>query len=160
MGVIGSGKTTVSEALAHRLGVPFCEGDALHPVTNIAKMRAGIPLDDEDRAPWLARVNAWLRGHPAGGVASCSALTRRHRDRLRNGLPVPLRLVVLEPPREELERRLKHRAGHFAPVGLLDSQLATLEPPGQDELCFRPGGGLSPTCIVDAAAAWLGHALH
>ena len=158
MGVTGSGKTTVGMALAHRLAVPFCEGDALHPAANVARMHAGVPLEDEDRAPWLARVNAWLCNHNAGGVASCSALKRPYRDRLREGLQVPLRLILLEPPRQELQRRLEHRAGHFMPVGLLDSQLTTLEPPDADELALHLTGCSSPQKLVEEGLNWLAQA--
>src|SRR4029453_7137538 len=84
MGVSGCGKTTVGAALAHRLRVPFEDADDLHPPANVAKMSAGIPLDDTDRLPWLRTVGAWLRAHSAGGgVTSCSALRRSYRDILR-----------------------------------------------------------------------------
>ena len=101
--------------------MPFCEGDALHPVANVAKMHAGAPLDDADRAPWLDRVNAWLREQRAGGVARCSALRRRYRDRLRVGLAEPLAPVLLDPPPQELDRRLSARPHHFMPAALLAS---------------------------------------
>ena len=156
MGVSGSGKSTVGAALAARLGVPFCEGDSLHPVANVAKMRAGAPLDDADRAPWLDRVNAWLRGLQAGGVVGCSALRRRHRDRLRDGVAGRLAFVFLDPPAWELERRLSVRRGHFMPAGLLASQLETLEPPGPEELSLRPDDALPVADIVEEATAWLG----
>ena len=155
MGVSGSGKSTVGAALALRLAVPFCEGDALHPAANVAKMVAGAPLDDADRAPWLERVNAWLRTCASGGVVSCSALRRRHRDRLREGLEDPLRFVFLDPPRRELEQRLSRRRAHFMPAALLASQLETLEPPGPDELSLRIEVCGPPERIVDEAAAWI-----
>lgn len=158
MGVTGSGKSTVGAALAARLGVPFCEGDALHPIANMAKMHAGRPLDDADREPWLDRVAAWLRVQRAGGVVSCSALRRRYRDRLRDGVSEPLAFVLLDPPLQELERRLMARPDHFMPASLLASQLGALQRPGPDEFCFRADGRLSSALIVEAAAAWLAQA--
>ncbi len=133
MGVAGSGKSLVAARLADRLAVPFCEGDDLHPAANIARMHAGIPLDDAARAPWLARVAAWIGEHPAGGVVTCSALRRGYRDRLRQDQAVVPSFVLLDPSRAVLARRLAARHGHFMPASLLDSQLATLEPPGPDE---------------------------
>jgi gluconokinase len=129
MGVSGSGKTTVGEALAEALGVPFADGDALHPAANVAKMAAGIPLDDADRAPWLDTIGALLS---AGSIViACSALKRTYRDRLRAAAP-DLELVFLEVDRATLLDRMTHRT-HFMPPSLLDSQLATLEPPTADE---------------------------
>jgi len=130
MGVSGSGKTTVGAALADALGLPFVDGDALHPEANVAKMAAGIPLDDADRAPWLDAVGAVLAAGPV--VVACSALKRVYRDRLRDAAP-GLQLVFLDGRRELLATRMAARPGHFMPTTLLDSQLATLEPPGPDE---------------------------
>lgn len=129
MGVSGSGKTTVGEALAVALGVPFADGDALHPEANVAKMAAGIPLDDADRAPWLVAIGAVLAAGPV--VVACSALKRAYRDRLRVAAP-ELELVYLEVDRATLLDRMAHRT-HFMPPSLLDSQLATLEPPTAEE---------------------------
>ena len=135
MGVSGSGKTTVGEALARRLGWLFQEGDALHPPENIAKMKAGLPLDDEDRAPWLAaiaaRIDEWRRLGEAG-VITCSALKRRYRDVIV-GNRADVRLIYLEGSRELIGERLASRRGHFMPATLLDSQFAALEPPGPEE---------------------------
>jgi carbohydrate kinase (thermoresistant glucokinase family) len=130
MGVSGSGKTTVGAALADALGLRFVDGDALHPVANVAKMAAGIPLDDDDRAPWLDAIGAVLAGGPV--VVACSALKRAYRDRLRAAAP-RLELVFLDGDRELLASRMVARPGHFMPASLLDSQLATLEPPTADE---------------------------
>lgn len=133
MGVSGSGKSTVGVALARRLGVAFADADDLHPRANIAKMTAGVPLDDADRWPWLDLVGGWLAEHDReGGVVSCSALRRSYRDRLRRHAPRS-RFVHLDGPREVIARRQADRAGHFMPASLLDSQLATLEPLGPDE---------------------------
>ncbi len=133
MGVSGSGKTTVGAALAQRLRVPYADADDFHPPENVAKMSAGIPLDDTDRAPWLETIGAWLADHAAsGGVTSCSALRRRYRDVLRAGAPDQL-FVHLDGTREVIARRVAGRPGHFMPVTLLDSQFATLEPLDDDE---------------------------
>jgi gluconokinase len=128
MGVSGSGKTTVGRLVAARLGWTFLDADDLHPPTNVAKMEAGLPLDDEDRAPWLAAVRETIDRWRATGtdaVLACSALARRHREVLGDGL----RFVLLEGSRELLQRRLEERTGHFMPATLLASQLAALEVP-------------------------------
>ena len=130
-GVSGTGKSTLGAALAARLGVPFVDGDDLHSDAAKAKMHAGHPLTDADRAPWLDRVAAVLAG-PAGAVVACSALKRAYRDRLRAAAPDVVTLM-LEAPRAVLEARLRARRGHFMPASLLDSQLATLDPPQPDE---------------------------
>ena len=133
MGVSGSGKSTVGLLLAQRLGVPYAEADEFHPPANIAKMSAGHPLDDADRAPWLDAIGAWIKereGH--GGVVSCSALNRRYRDRLRASAP-DLFFVHLEGPPELISSRLAARMEHFMPPDLLRSQFDALEPLGDDE---------------------------
>ncbi len=135
MGVAGAGKTTVGERLAERLGWAFLEGDRLHPPENVAKMASGHPLTDADRGPWLAAIaraiDGWLaRG--AHGVVTCSALKRDYRRRIigeRRGV----RLVFLNGSRELIATRMTARRGHFMPPSLVDSQFATLEPPGPDE---------------------------
>ena len=133
MGVSGSGKTTVGAALAQRLGVPFADADDFHPEGNIAKMSAGIPLDDGDRRPWLGAMAQWLAEHePAGGVASCSALKRSYRDVLRGAAPTTV-FIHLHGDRDVLAERVAARAAHFMPAALIDSQFATLEPLGPDE---------------------------
>lgn len=133
MGVAGSGKSTVGQLLAERLGWDFGEGDELHPPANVAKMAAGQRLTDVDRAPWLARVRTWIDEQVAAGrpgVITCSALTRSYRDVLREPHVV---FVHLAGARDLLTARLAARRGHFMPLALLDSQLADLEPPGPDE---------------------------
>jgi carbohydrate kinase (thermoresistant glucokinase family) len=135
MGVSGSGKTTVGSILAQRLGWPFLDADTLHPPANIAKMAAGVPLNDEDRWPWLRAVAGWIgqtRADGSPGIVGCSALKRAYRDVLRTGDP-DLRVVYLRGGRELLAKRMARREGHFYPPGLLDSQLADLEEPGPDE---------------------------
>lgn len=130
MGPMACGKTTLARKLADALALPFIEGDDLHALESVAKMRAGVALSDEDRWPWLARVGAGLK---EGGVAACSALGRRHRDALRAGAGREVLFVFLDVPRAELARRLAARRGHFASPDLLESQLATLERPQADE---------------------------
>jgi len=134
-GVAGSGKTTVGALIAGRLRWRFADADTFHPEANVAKMRAGIPLTDADREPWLHAITAWMDERIAAGqsaVITCSALKRAYRDRLLEGRPAAT-LVFLMVRREVLEQRLLARPDHFFPENLLDSQLATLEPPGPDE---------------------------
>lgn len=155
MGVSGCGKSTIGHALADRLGCEFCEGDDLHPVANVEAMAAGHPLDDAMRAPWLAAVAAWIdRTLDAGdtGVVSCSALKRRYRDVLRR--PQVL-FAHLDAPKQVFADRLTHRAGHFMPPALLDSQLADLERPGSDERALRVDAALPVEQQVDAIVAEL-----
>jgi gluconokinase len=133
MGVSGCGKSSMGEALAARLGLPYIEGDALHPAENVAKMSEGTPLTDEDRWPWLAHVGQSVSAPERGAIASCSSLKRVYRDLLRSEAGDGLIFVYLHGSRELLLSRMQHRPGHFMPASLLDSQLATLEPPGADE---------------------------
>lgn len=151
MGVSGTGKTTVGRALAETLDLPFVEGDDLHPAANQAKMAAGIPLDDADRAPWLDLVAAELR-RPV--VVTCSALKRAYRDRLRLDAP-DLALVYLHGAPELLAERMGGRTGHFMPTSLLGSQLATLEPPTPDEHPIETDVAPSPGEIVASVVARL-----
>jgi gluconokinase len=135
MGVSGSGKTTIGAAVASTLGWPFVDGDALHPAANVAKMAAGHPLTDADRVPWLAAIRAQMdvwRAEGGSGVIACSALRRAYRDALRAGHD-DIRVLFLDVDAAELRARLGHRQGHFMPASLLESQLATLEPPSADE---------------------------
>jgi gluconokinase len=135
MGVSGAGKSTVGAALAQRLSLPFQEGDDLHPAANVAKMKSGLPLNDADRAPWLAAVGAWIdarTGEGAGGVITCSALKRAYRDTLRLGRP-RLKFVYLRGSRALIAARVEGRIHGFMPASLLDSQFADLEPPTPDE---------------------------
>ena len=133
MGVCGSGKTVCGEALAGALGVPFADADTFHPEANVQKMAAGHPLTDEDRAPWLAAIGAWLHDHgESGAVVTCSALRRSYRDQLRAKAPgVPF--LHLAGPAEVVTARVAARDDHFMPASLVASQHATLEPLGADE---------------------------
>ena len=133
MGVAGTGKTTIGPLLAARLGVPYAEGDDFHPRANIAKMSAGVPLEDTDRWPWLDAIGSWAHGRAGlGGVVACSALKRSYRDRLRAAAP-GIVFVHLAGDRALIEDRMAHRQGHFMPTALLDSQFATLQPLQPDE---------------------------
>nr|WP_258068609.1 gluconokinase [Arthrobacter sp. N199823] len=132
MGVSGCGKTTIGPLVAHELGLPFTDGDSLHPVSNIAKMAAGTPLNDDDRAPWLEIVGQELAASANGLVVACSALKRSYRDTIRAKAPDAV-FLHLDGSREVLGSRLEGRSGHFMPTALLDSQLATLEPLEADE---------------------------
>ena len=134
-GVSGSGKTTVGALLAGNLHWRFADGDDFHPPSNIEKMRAGVPLTDADRWPWLRAIAAWMDeriAHGESAVIPCSALKRSYRDILLNGRP-EARLVFLAVDREMLAKRLAARHGHFFPAQLLNSQLDTLQPPQPDE---------------------------
>lgn len=135
MGVSGCGKSTVGAQLGAALGLEFLEGDTLHPVANVARMAAGVALSDADRAGWLQTLaerisEARLAG--TGLVLSCSALKRAYRDILRQGAP-DLHFLYLHGDYQLLAARMAARTGHYMPLSLLDSQLATLEVPGAEE---------------------------
>jgi carbohydrate kinase (thermoresistant glucokinase family) len=135
MGVSGSGKSTVAALLAAALGCQFQEGDDLHPPENVAKMRAGTPLTDADRMPWLHKIAEEIDGWRARGecgVLTCSALKRSYRD-IIIGDRRDVVLVYLKGSRDRIHQRMVARHGHFMPVALLDSQFATLEEPTRDE---------------------------
>ncbi|HEY0586494.1 MAG TPA: gluconokinase [Pseudoduganella sp.] len=139
MGVSGAGKSEIGARLAAALGVPFLEGDGCHPAENVAKMSAGIPLNDDDRAGWLQTLRNEIsaaRERGEGLVLSCSSLKRRYRDLLRSGDP-ELRFAHLHGGREILEQRMRTRPGHYMPASLLDSQLRDLEPLQSDETGVR-----------------------
>ena len=131
MGVSGCGKSSVGEEIARLTSAQFVDGDDLHPEANKAKMGAGIPLDDNDRWPWLDRVGEVLAG-PEDAIVACSALKRVYRDRIRAAAPGTV-FVHLDGSRELLWERISARQNHFMPASLLDSQLAILEPLGSDE---------------------------
>jgi gluconokinase len=157
MGVSGAGKTEVGRRLAAALGSTFRDADDFHPAANVAKMRSGVPLTDEDRRPWLDALAVALREAVDGGgdvVLACSALARRYRDRL--GLPHPLiRLVHLDDPSGVVKKRVEQRAGHFMPATLLDSQLALLEKPAPDERPIVVDVAADPDAIVRSILARL-----
>ena len=150
MGVSGSGKSTIAERLAKALGWPVAEGDALHPQANIEKMKHGIPLNDDDRGPWLQAIaQAIDKWRAAGGVGiiTCSALKRAYRDRLVLQRP-DVWFVYLKGSKELIRERLSKRTGHFMPADLLDSQFAALEEPAADERAVIADVSQSPDVIV------------
>ena len=133
MGVTGAGKSTVGIALAERMGVPFADADDFHSPENVAKMRAGTPLDDKDRGPWLRAIGEWLTGHEStGAVVTCSALKRAYRDALREAAP-DITFLHLDGDMETVRQRVSHRPGHFMPESLVQSQFDALEPLQEDE---------------------------
>lgn len=151
MGVSGSGKSTVGEALAKRLGWRFEDGDGFHPPANVAKMRAGHPLTDEDRRPWLLAIAAEIARVAAAGdhvVIACSALKRAYREMLLQGRR-DARIVFLDGSEELIAARLRKRTGHFMPPGLLASQFDTLEVPAADEHVITVSIDADVETIVD-----------
>ncbi|MFF4426185.1 gluconokinase [Streptomyces sp. NPDC001549] len=156
MGVAGTGKTTVGQLLAEALGIPYAEGDAFHPAANVAKMSAGIPLDDADRWPWLDAIGEWIRNRAGlrSGVIAASCLKRVYRDRLRAAAPGAV-FVHLSGERPLIEKRMAERKGHFMPTTLLDSQFAALEPLQDDELGVVVDVSGSPEDITERALAAL-----
>jgi len=156
MGVSGSGKTTVGELLAQRLRVDYGEADDFHPSANKQKMSAGVPLDDDDRRPWLLAVGDWLAEHgDRGAVATCSALKAAYRDLLRQEAPRTVFLHLTASP-EVLAERMARRQGHFMPVSLLDSQLDTLEDLRPDEPGLAVEATEPPGVVVDRFLSWWG----
>ncbi|MEY1555536.1 gluconokinase [Yoonia sp. R2331] len=132
MGVSGCGKSTVGQSIAARMGLRFVDGDDLHPAANIAKMSQGIPLEDTDRAPWLADVGKALAGE-GGVIVGCSALKVAYRDTIRQFAAHDVHFLHLAAPKAVLAARVNAREGHFMPPALLESQYAALEPLGRDE---------------------------
>jgi gluconokinase len=134
-GVAGSGKTTVGQLVARRLGWMFADGDSFHPAANVARMRAGLPLTDEDRRPWLAAIGSWMDDLSASGqsaVLACSAIKRRYRDQLLSSRDQAEMVFLVISPAED-EARLATRKDHFFREPLLASQFADLELPGPAE---------------------------
>ena len=132
MGVAGCGKSSVGIALSAQLGIPYRDGDDLHPDASVEKMRAGIALTDADRWPWLDRVGDVL-AKDAPVIVGCSALRRTYRDRLRARAGAEVTFVHLAGSRDVIADRMARREGHYMPLALLDSQFAALEPPAPDE---------------------------
>ena len=155
MGVSGSGKSTIAALVAERVGWVFADADAFHPVSNIEKMRAGIPLTDADRRPWLLTLAGWMAEQGAAGrstVLACSALMRSYRDLLSDETDVAF--VHLHGPAELIESRMRAR-DHFMPASLLTSQFAILEELQEDEVGVVLDLALTPEELVDAAVDWL-----
>jgi gluconokinase len=157
-GVAGSGKTTIGQLVAGRLHCEFADGDAFHPPASVEKMHAGIPLTDADRWPWLRAIVAWMDARAAAGesaVVACSALKRAYRDVLLSGA-AGARMVFLVVPLGADEDRLAHRAGHFFPRALLESQFAALELPQPPEpVALIPASG-TPEETADQVMAAIG----
>ncbi|UYO93805.1 gluconokinase [Pollutimonas sp. M17] len=156
MGVSGSGKSTVAQALAQTLGWCFVEGDAFHSADNHAKMQAGIPLTDGDRASWLDALGGQLTLHARQGVLlSCSALKLSYRDQLRRRVP-GLRFIWLDVGRDLAQARVAGRgAAHFFPATLIDSQFQALEPPLGEPGLLRVAGDAALADILETATRWL-----
>jgi gluconokinase len=161
MGVSGSGKSTIAASVAATLGAHFVEGDALHSQASVERMRAGTPLTDADRWPWLDRIGACLADvdrWPRGVVAACSALKRSYRDRIRVAAP-GVGFAFLDGPASIIEERMATRLGHYMPASLLASQLQTLERPAADErdvlvvAIDRPASDIAAIVARGAAAA-------
>ena len=132
MGVAGCGKSSVGAALSAALGVPYVDGDDLHPAANVDKMRRGVALSDDDRWPWLGQVAACLQ-NSVPVIVGCSALKRAYRDHIRAGVQGEVAFVHLSGDRDLIAARMAQRQGHYMPLSLLDSQFAALEAPGPDE---------------------------
>ncbi|MDQ6755181.1 MAG: gluconokinase [Actinomycetota bacterium] len=156
MGVSGSGKSTVAGILAGQLGWDLEEGDDLHPPENVEKMAVGHPLTDEDRWPWLDTIASWIIEHTMAGmpgIITCSALKKIYRDKLREKNVV---FVFLSGSKEQIGRRLTTRMDHFMPPSLLDSQIATLEPPGPEEHAIVIDVGRTPAEVAAEVVRDLG----
>lgn len=155
MGVSGSGKTTVAELLARRLGWTEAEADDFHPPANVAKMHDGIPLTDADRLPWLESLRDWISAAPGSVIITCSALKRSYRDLLRTA-DADVRFLHLDGDPAVIRRRMTARRDHFMPPALLDSQLATLEPLQPEEPGVLVDIDQSTEQIADQAVRALG----
>ena len=158
MGPSGVGKSPTAAALATTLGWPFAEADRFHPEANIAKMTAGVPLDDADRAPWLAEIRDWIAGQAAQGqstVLTCSALKHRYRDVLRES-GARVRFVALTADPGLVAARLSQRSGHYMPAALLQSQFDALEPLCPDEDGVTVAVDVPPPAVVARGLERLG----
>lgn len=151
MGVCGCGKTTIGALLGQAIDAEFIDGDALHPQANVDKMAAGSPLNDEDRRPWLQKVGETLAQSRSGRVVACSALKRQYRKQIVDAAGRPVLFILLDGSRSILIERMKSRQGHFMPPALLDSQLETLELPGDDEFAIVVDGDQSVQAVFEAA---------
>ncbi|PWR06507.1 gluconate kinase [Micromonospora acroterricola] len=158
MGVSGAGKTTVARGISALTGLTFAEADEFHSEANVARMRSGVPLDDDARWPWLRALADWMTTRDAEGVSTvlaCSALKRSYREVLRQG-PPGVDFVHLDGTAEVIRERMSQRAGHYMPASLLDSQLAILERFQPDEPGLVLDVSLPPDELVSAAVERLG----
>lgn len=154
MGVSGSGKSSVGAGVANMLGLPFLEGDSLHSNESVAKMESGIPLQDADRWPWLSQIGEQLAASETGIVISCSALKKTYRNHLREKAGKPLLFIFLDGSYEILHEHMRQRTGHFMPVGMLESQIAALEPPLGEPHVFHANVEHPVAAIIDESAIW------
>ena len=154
MGVAGCGKSSLGQLCAQALGLPLLEGDDFHSASNVAKMRSGTPLSDDDRAAWLDALAAELQAHPQGVGLTCSALKRRYRDRLRAATP-GLRFVFLELTQEQARERVAARPAHLFPVSLVASQFATLEDPRDEPGVLPLDASQSLQDLGSAVVRWV-----
>ncbi len=151
MGVCGSGKSTIGALLADALASTFIDGDRLHPQSNVDKMASGMPLNDDDRWPWLQRVGETLGASSAHCIIACSALKRIYRQHIALAAREPVLFVHLAGSRQVIETRMQSRAGHFMPLALLESQLATLEQPDADEFAIVVDVDQPVEAVLEAA---------
>ncbi|MBL0919016.1 MAG: gluconokinase [Hydrogenophaga sp.] len=154
MGVAGCGKSSLGQHGAAALGLPLLEGDDFHPAANVAKMRSGTPLSDDDRAVWLDTLADQLAQRPGGVVLTCSSLKRRYRDRLRAAAP-GLRFVFLQLTREQARERVATRSGHLFPASLVDSQFEALEDPSNEPGVLALDAMHPLPELVQALQAWV-----
>jgi gluconokinase len=157
MGVSGAGKTVVGQALAARLCWTFEDADAWHPAANVEKMRSGVPLNDDDRKPWLEALNRAIREWVASGrntVLACSALKARYRETLRSGVAnsATVQFVFLKATYEQIDQRLRERRGHYMPESLLRSQFEALEEPSAAEALIVDAYRTVPEIVDDVVA--------
>jgi gluconokinase len=133
MGVSGSGKSTIGKKLSKQTGIPFFDGDDFHAVSNIEKMKAGHPLNDQDRVEWLIRINQFAKDQTKnkGAIIACSALKEKYRNILSEGITIPIFWIFLQGSFDLIEKRMRTRTDHFMPASLLASQFTTLEVPRQ-----------------------------
>ncbi|WP_328417688.1 MULTISPECIES: gluconokinase [unclassified Micromonospora] len=158
MGVSGAGKTTVARGISDLTGLTFAEADEFHSEANVARMRSGVPLDDDARWPWLRSLADWMASRDAEGVSTvlaCSALKRSYREVLREGPPT-VDFLHLDGTAEIIRERMSQRAGHYMPASLLDSQLAILERFGPGEPGLVLDLALPPASLVSTAVDRLG----
>lgn len=153
MGVSGCGKSSIGIGFAQAIGASFVDGDDLHPQSNVDKMAAGMPLDDDDRAPWLAEVGTLFASTDRSLVIGCSALKRRYRDIIREAAGGPVAFLHLAGSRAVIADRMSARSDHFMPLALLDSQFADLEPPEADEISVTVDIDQTPAKIIRALTA-------
>lgn len=156
MGVTGCGKSTIAAAICQRIGAYLIEGDDFHPPENVRKMSAGIPLTDADRQGWLERLGREAADRLSSServVLTCSALKQRYRDTLRQAAPA-LGFVFLALTPEQATQRVAHRAGHFMPASLVDSQFRDLQAPYGEPLVFAVDATRPVDAIAEEAVAW------